>query len=42
MPEVEYDPITLTLIIVYNAVVFGMMIKWFIPELRRIRRRLRE
>jgi len=36
MPEVEYDPVTLTLIFIYNAVILGMTIKWLIPEMKRI------
>lgn len=39
MPEVEYDPVTLTLICIYNAIIIGMTIKWLIPEVRKLIRK---
>jgi hypothetical protein len=36
MPDVEYDPVTLTLIIIYNSIIIGMAIKWLIPEVRKL------
>ncbi|MEM2262546.1 MAG: hypothetical protein QXK24_08860 [Ignisphaera sp.] len=36
MPE-EIDPVALTLMIIYNSIILGMILKWLIPELRKIR-----
>ncbi len=36
MPE-EVDPVKLTLIIIYNAIIFGMIVKWAIPEFKKLR-----
>lgn len=33
----EVDPVTLTLIIIYNAIIFGIIVKWAIPEFRKLR-----
>lgn len=38
MPD-EVDPVTLTLIVIYNAIIFGMVIKWAIPELKKLTRK---
>jgi len=42
MPEIEYDPISLMMLLMYNAIVLGMSIKWFLPEVRKIWRELVE
>jgi len=34
----EVDPVTLTLYIIYNAIVFAMLVKWLIPEMRKLRK----
>jgi hypothetical protein len=36
MPSPEQDPLTLMLILIFNAVVLGMAIKWLIPEMKKI------
>jgi len=33
----EVDPVALTLIVIYNSVILAMILKWFIPEMRKIR-----
>ena len=33
----EIDPVALTLIIIYNSVVLAMILKWFIPEIKKIK-----
>lgn len=38
MPN-EIDPVSLTLIVIYNSIIFGMVIKWLIPEIRKVMRR---
>jgi len=35
----EIDPVTLTLVIIYNSVVLGMTLKWLIPEMRKFIRK---
>jgi uncharacterized membrane protein SpoIIM required for sporulation len=36
MPSPEQDPLTVMLILIFNAVVLGMAIKWLIPEVKKI------
>jgi uncharacterized membrane protein SpoIIM required for sporulation len=36
MPSPEQDPLTVMLILIFNAVVLGMAIKWLIPEMKKI------
>jgi hypothetical protein len=36
LPEVEYDPVTLTLIFIHNLILAGMVIKWLFPEVRKL------
>jgi hypothetical protein len=31
----EQDPITVMLILIFNAIVLGMAIKWLIPEMKK-------
>jgi hypothetical protein len=37
----EIDPVTLTLMVIYNSVILAMILKWFIPEMRKIREAVR-
>jgi len=36
MPSPEQDPLTVMLILIFNAIMFGMAIKWLIPEMKKM------
>jgi hypothetical protein len=41
MPD-QVDPVTLTIIFVFNAAILGMLVKWFIPEMKKVVLELRD